>query len=39
MAVSVVKSVCKAMEIIAPLRLAEKWDNASLAGIPQSEEV
>ena len=24
------KSVCKCMERIAPLRLAEKWDNVSL---------
>ncbi|KAH8094616.1 NIF3-like protein-like protein [Cristinia sonorae] len=30
MAVSIVKSVCKAMEAIAPLRLAEKWDNVGL---------
>jgi len=30
MAVSVVKSICKAMEAIAPLRLAEKWDNVGL---------
>ena len=25
----IVKSVCRAMERIAPLRLAEKWDNVS----------
>ncbi|THH30632.1 hypothetical protein EUX98_g3555 [Antrodiella citrinella] len=30
MAVSVVKSICRAMEAIAPLRLAEKWDNVGL---------
>ncbi|TCD70110.1 hypothetical protein EIP91_004839 [Steccherinum ochraceum] len=30
MAVSIVKSLCKAMESIAPLRLAEKWDNVGL---------
>ena len=27
---SVIKLVCKAMERIAPLSLAEKWDNACI---------
>ena len=27
---SLIKHVCRAMERIAPLRLAEKWDNVSL---------
>ena len=27
------KSVCKAMERIAPLRLAEKWDNVRLESL------
>jgi hypothetical protein len=27
------KSVCKAMEKIAPLRLAEKWDNVRLESL------
>lgn len=26
----ILKSVCKAMERVAPLRLAEKWDNVRL---------
>lgn len=26
---SIVQNVCKALERIAPLRLAEKWDNVS----------
>ncbi|KAF9055717.1 NGG1p interacting factor 3 [Panaeolus papilionaceus] len=30
MANTLLKSVCKAMEKIAPLRLAEKWDNVGL---------
>ncbi len=29
MSIPFVKTVCRAMENIAPLRLAEKWDNVS----------
>ncbi|KAK0219577.1 GTP cyclohydrolase 1 type 2/Nif3 [Armillaria nabsnona] len=30
MSIPFVKTVCKVMENIAPLRLAEKWDNVGL---------
>ena len=37
---ALVKSVCRAMEHIAPLRLAEKWDNGDFEpGEASSEEV
>ncbi len=29
MSIPFVKTVCRAMENIAPLQLAEKWDNVS----------
>jgi putative NIF3 family GTP cyclohydrolase 1 type 2 len=34
MANPVLKAVCRAMERIAPLRLAESWDNVRLGPIP-----